>query len=49
MKASPYSLEISADAESDFDCSYAYYFNENPNLADAFFRCINSSFESLTK
>jgi hypothetical protein len=34
MKGKPYSLEISEEAENDFDNSYKYYFDDSPNVAD---------------
>lgn len=47
MKGKPYSIEISEEAERDFDNSYEYYFEDNPIVADAFFQRINISFESI--
>lgn len=49
MKGKSYSLEISEDAEGDFDNSYAWYYNENPKLAHTFFHGINSSLEIIKR
>jgi plasmid stabilization system protein ParE len=49
MKGKSYSIEISDDAEGDFDNSYEYYFEDSPIVADAFFQRINDSFESIKK
>lgn len=43
MKVRPYSLEISEEAEKDFDKSYEYNYDESPNVANAYFQSINSS------
>lgn len=45
----PYSIEVSDEAESDFDNSYKYYFEESPIIANAFYQQINISFESIKK
>jgi plasmid stabilization system protein ParE len=45
----PYSIEVSDEAESDFDNSYKYYFEESPIVANAFYQQINISFESVKK
>jgi plasmid stabilization system protein ParE len=47
MKGKPYSIEISDEAECDFDNSYNYYFAESPKVADAFFQRISISFKSI--
>lgn len=47
MKEKPYSLELSEDAESDFDISYEYYLNESPKAAYNFFNHINLSLENI--
>lgn len=49
MKGKPYSLEISEDAEDDFDNSYIWYYNENPKLAHTFFHDINSSLANIKR
>lgn len=49
MTGKPYSIEISDEAECDFDNSYKYYFADSPKVADAFFQRINISFESIKK
>ena len=47
MKVKKFSIEISDEAEIDFDKSYEYYFEDSPKVADAFFRRINVSFEDI--
>ena len=49
MKVKQYSLEISEEAEKDFDNSYEYYFNDSPEIADAFFQRINISLEIIRR
>jgi len=49
MKGKSYSLEISDEAENDFDNSYEYYYEDSPNVADAFFQRINFSLEIIKK
>lgn len=49
MKEKPYSIEISEEAEDDFDNSYEYYYDDSPNVADAFFQLINDSLEIIKK
>lgn len=49
MKEKPYSIEISEEAENDFDNSYAYYNDESPNVANKFFQFINDSLENIIK
>ncbi len=49
MKKKLFSIEISNDAESDFDNSYEFYFEENQKVADIFFNRINLSIESIKK
>ena len=47
MKAKKFSIEISDEAEIDFDKSYEYYFEDNPKVADTFFKKINISLEDI--
>ncbi len=49
MRIKPYSIEISDEAELDFDKSYNYYYEENPKVADSFFRSINLAFKNIKK
>jgi len=42
MKTKPFSIEVSDEAEKDFDKSYKYYYEDNPKVADAFFKRINN-------
>lgn len=49
MKKKPYSLEISDEAENDFDNSYEYYYNKSSNIASSFFQRIDVSLEIIRK
>jgi plasmid stabilization system protein ParE len=49
MTGKSYSIEISNEAECDFDNSYQYYFADSPKVSDALFQRINISFESIKK
>jgi toxin ParE1/3/4 len=49
MKRKRYDLEISDEAENDFDNSYNYYYNESSKIANAFFQRINASLEIIRK
>ncbi len=47
MKTKRFSIEISDEVENDFDKSYEYYSEENPKVADSFYKQINLSLENL--
>lgn len=47
MKIKLFSLELSDDAEVDFDKSYKFYYQDSPQVADAFFKQINLGFEDI--
>jgi plasmid stabilization system protein ParE len=47
MKTKPFSIELSDEAEVDFDKSYEFYFEDSPKVADTFFRQINLDFENI--
>jgi len=47
MKTKKFSIELSDEAETDFDKSFEYYFKENPKVANRFFRRINASIEDI--
>lgn len=47
MKTKPFSIEILYEAEIDFDTSYEYYYEDNPKVADTFYREINLAFENI--
>jgi toxin ParE1/3/4 len=49
MKIKRYNLEISDEAENDFDNSFDYYYNESSQIANAFFQRINTSLEIIRK
>ena len=44
MKTRQFKVVISDEAEIDLDNSFEYYFKDNPNVADVFYRIIDSSF-----
>ena len=46
MKEKQYNIEISEEAENDFDNSYVHYYNESPKVADTFFRFIKTGLET---
>lgn len=45
MKTKQFSIEVSGDAEIDFDKSYEYYYEDSSEVADTFFKRINISLE----
>ena len=47
MKKNNFSIELSDDAEIDLKSSFEYYFYEDPQVADSFFKQINISFEKI--
>lgn len=47
MKTKSFSIELSDDAEDDFNKSYEYYYEDNPKVADAFYISINHCFEII--
>ena len=47
MKTKQFNIEISEEAEIDFDKSYEYYFEGSIKVADTFFRTINYSLENI--
>ena len=47
MKTKQFSIEISNEAEVDFDKSYEYYLENSLKIADTFFKIINSSIENI--
>lgn len=47
MKTKLFSVELSNEAEVDFDSSYEYYFEESPTVADAFFQKLNFAFNII--
>jgi len=47
MKTKPFNIEVSDEAEIDFDKSYEYYYKDNPKVADTFFKKINIGFENI--
>lgn len=49
MKTKPFSLELSDEAEVDFDKSYEFYFEDSPKVADTFFKQINNGFENIKR
>jgi len=49
MKPQKYKIELSNEAEEDFDDSYNYYAKENQKIADNFFKHIEMSFVQISK
>ena len=49
MKKKRFSIEVSEEAETDFEESYKYYFEVSPEVADAFFKIINLSLEDIKR
>lgn len=49
MKGKTFKIELSDEAENDFDSSYEYYFDDSPKLAYTFFQRINISLENIRK
>lgn len=49
MKKKPFSIELSDEAEFDFDKSYEFYFEDSLIVADTFFKQINLGFENIKK
>ncbi len=49
MKKKQYKLELSNEAEADFESSYNYYASVSETVADNFFKQTNESFEQILK
>ena len=49
MKKKRYKIELSDEAESDFDKSYEYYSYKNEKVANDFFKNVNNSLEEIAK
>ncbi len=49
MKNLLYNIELSDEAEFDFECSYNYYNAINQKVADDFLKQIDKSFTSIKK
>ena len=49
MKKKPFSIELSDEAEVDFNKSYEFYIEDNPEIADTYFKQINLCFEIIKK
>ena len=47
MEKNNFSIELSDDAEIDLKSSFEYYFYEDSQVADSFFKQINISFEEI--
>lgn len=47
MKTKPFSIELSNEAEADFDKSYEFYSEDSPKVADTFFKQIKLGFEYI--
>jgi len=44
-----YKVELSSEAENDFDNSYEYYAKKGEKVADNFYKQINSGLETIAK
>lgn len=49
MKTNRFSIELSDEAEFDFDKSYDYYLEDSLRTADVFFKKINQGFNDIQK
>ena len=47
MENKNFLLELSAEAEQDFDNSYNYYFSKSNDIANLFYNQINSALSSI--
>ena len=47
MRIKPFSIELSDEAEVDFDKSYKFYSEDSPKVADTFFKQINLGFDII--
>ncbi|NLO02617.1 MAG: type II toxin-antitoxin system RelE/ParE family toxin [Bacteroidales bacterium] len=47
MKEGQYNIELSEEAENDFENSYQYYFSDSPKVANAFFQSVNTSLATI--
>ncbi len=47
MKTKLFSIELSDEAEGDFDKSFEFYYEDSPKVANTFFKQINLCFESI--
>ncbi len=47
MKIKQFSIELSDEAEVDFDKSYEFYYQDSTKVANAFFRRINLDIENI--
>ncbi len=49
MKKEQYKIELSDEAENDFDKSYEYYAKESEKVADNFYKQVDNSFNKISK
>lgn len=49
MPQKRYKIELSVEAEEDFDQSYQYYLHKGERLADRFYLFVNKSFAIISK
>ncbi len=49
MKTKSFSIELSDEAEVDFEKSYEFYYEDSPKVADTFFKRINLGFKSINQ
>ena len=48
MQKKQYNIELSDEAEEDFDVTYVYYTSVNEKLADDFYKHVNRSLEKIS-
>lgn len=49
MKKEQYNIELSDEAEEDFDKSYEYYADKSEKVADNFYKQVDSSLNKISK
>jgi|GEM_PF-5038343 len=47
MRTKPFSVELSGQAEGDFDKTYEFYYENNPIIANTFYHSIKLSLENI--
>lgn len=49
MKKKQYKIELSSEAEDDFEKSYEFYAEENEKVADNYFKQVDNSLKKISK
>ncbi len=47
MKERQFNIELSEEAENDFENSYQFYFGDIPKVANAFYQSVNNSLATI--